>query len=179
MNTFFTVLIDALIVGVILIVLAIVFWLAWSADSWVERARCFLAILLGVIVIAGSRAFHMSYPAFLAKSLTQAKPGGGAVVFFATVVPGGIGVGLGWYVNHLYKSNPRRAIRITALVGTLAAGAMAGLYVNVNATNSQGFQALPNVAFVAGLIIFMVFGDDEKPGLSWYRRLSDARVSKR
>jgi hypothetical protein len=178
MSVFFAVLVNAIIVFSILAFLASVVWLCLRAEDPIERVRRLLAMLLGVMIVAVSQTKGLSYPAFMAKSLSSSKPSGGGILFLATVIPGGVGVGMGWYMIYVYRRRPRLAARILALVGVLAAGALAGLYAN--ASNAKGLHlgaaAIPNIAFVSGLVFYVVFTDEEKSGLSLARRFTALRA---
>jgi UDP-N-acetylmuramyl pentapeptide phosphotransferase/UDP-N-acetylglucosamine-1-phosphate transferase len=178
MREFFAILLNVVIVFTIVAFLASVIFLCLRTDDHTERTRRLLSLLLGVLVVAGAQAAKISYPDFLAKSLSSSKPSGGAVLFFATVIPGGAGVGMGWYMTYVYRHNPRMAARILPLVGILATGALAGIYAN--ASNARGLHlgvaAIPNIAFVAGVIFYLVFNDEQRRGgSSWLKKVSDLR----
>ena len=78
---------------------------------------------------------------------------------------------------YVYRRNPKKQMRFFAFVSILVAGAFAGVYINATNTNGVhlGATAIPNLAFVGGVILFYVFGPEETRGASWVHKLADLR----
>ena len=118
-----------------------------------------LAVFAGALVILGARAADLSYAEYMIEVLSGVRPVPPAIEGLLTIIPGAVGVAMGWYITHLLSKNDPRAVRVIGLVGMLAIASFAHAYLLAFDTNGLeiGKLALPNVLFVTGLVLWIVF----------------------
>jgi hypothetical protein len=181
MRLFFSVLQNVLIAASLVTFMAVVLWLCWQTDDLAERGKRLLALVLGGLVVAASNALGVTFPHFLVTSLSSSRPIGIGAKVLITLVPGGLGVGMGWYLLYAYQRRPRVAVRFLAFIGMLATASFAGIYAAAATTHGAklGTPAVPNIAFTVGIILFVVFGNDEKRRGAWVNRASESLRKRR
>jgi hypothetical protein len=186
LNVFLNVLLLAALVG---FVFAIAWMAFWSTDVPFERAMRAFAFFAGALVVLGAQASGVGFAQYAVKSLAGVRPAGGGVKFLVTIIPGGAGVAMGWYITRAWKKHEVIAFRFLAFVGMLAATAFAVIYAQAFHVKGVrlGAAILPNVAFVVGLILYMMIkfvpgsaSSETRSGpLQRIRTLSDAMAERR
>lgn len=127
-------------------------------DQW-ERILRLAAIVAGALVALGAQAAGVSYAIFTVDALAGARaPSAGAAVVGA-IIPALIGVGLGFFLVRTINRSGRIARRAMGFLAMLIAVAFAALYAQITETNGLiiGAAAIPNVSFVVGVILTVVF----------------------
>ena len=173
LKTGFNVLLNVFLVGSFVLFVGTLFWAALRPTSPMERFLRVAAIFGGALVTLGAAASGATFASFTASSLAEGRPASAAAHLGSAVIPGLLGAGLGFYVTRTINRGGYRAIRVMCFVGSLAVSAFIGVYIA--SLNLQGLllgpNAVPNVAFVVGVILTVVFtqkGEDEtdsQPGL--------------
>lgn len=144
-----------------------------KTDGW-ERGLRATALFTGALIVLGAEAAGRSYSEFIIGSLADAKP----FVFgiFGVIVPAASGTALAWYMLRSMRKSVDKAMRFLALFGSLAIAQFALMYGA--AVSDQGFEvgrtAVPNMSFIVGMFVFMIFAYDPNARASQpARALSD------
>ena len=129
-----------------------------------ERIRRVAALAVGALVAVGSQQSGLSYATFTVKSLSHTRATSAGAVALATIVPGLMGVGIGFLLTRRFRSSQRVAMRLMGFVAMLAGTAFLQIYIHAADKRgvSLGATAIPNVAFVAGILLTYILIDDEK-----------------
>lgn len=162
MSIAFNLALHVLLVGSLLIFLIALVRMSLSQTDPQERILRVAALLAGAMVTLGAQAAGVSYANFTVKALAGARPASGAAEIGATIIPGLFGVALGFYIVRVYKRSERIAARVMGFVGMLAVTAFAEIYATATHTRGVflGAAALPNVSFVTGIILCVIFTYD-------------------
>lgn len=122
-------------------------------DQMVGRA---LALFMGSLAVVGAQASGKSYADFIIGALGSSRSP--AFGFFGAVVPGAMGLALGYYFTRGARHSTERAIRGMIMVGTFAITQFALMYaIAIDRTGADlGKSVTPNIAFVAGLGLWLV-----------------------
>lgn len=125
----------------------------------IERLIRSFALAAGALVALGAQTGGMSYADFLIKSLSSSRPAGAFAAVGAVLVPAGAGACIRWYVLHAYKRSEVVTVRAMAFVGMLAMTSFLETYAVATRTKGLflGAAALPNAAFVVGVVLYVVF----------------------
>ena len=129
-------------------------------DQMVGRA---MALFIGSLVVVGAQASGKSYADFIIGALGSSRSP--AFGFFGAVVPGAMGLALGYYFTRGARRSNERAIRGMIMIGTFSITQFALMYaIAIDRTGSELGKAItPNVAFVAGLGLWLVMNLGIKP----------------
>jgi len=164
---------QVLLLGSLLLFTGFVFWNATHGTNNLELALRVSALFAGALVIVGAQAAGLSFAAFTVDSLSSTHPSTAlASKVVGALLPGGVGVGMGWYLTRSLHRNQNIAMRVMAFVGMLAASQFAAIYVVATSRHGVrlGASALPNIFFVVGILIYMMLKFD--PSRARQRRAS-------
>jgi hypothetical protein len=162
MSIFLTVLLNLMLVGSMLAFVACSVLLTLQTDDRFERLIRFGALFAGAMIVIGANAAGLSFAEFIVEAVSTNRPAGAAAKIVAAAVPAGLGVGLGCYLTNSMRRNRNVAIRVMALVGMLAATQFAEIYATAFTEHGPnvGAAAIPNLAFVVGIILWLVLNYD-------------------
>ncbi|GAA3216404.1 hypothetical protein ACFO1B_15260 [Dactylosporangium siamense] len=156
-----------LILHVLLIGSMAAFVIAIVADALAdpdrrERVLRIAALAAGALVVLGAQSAGASYALFIVDALAGARGPSTAAAVGAAVVPALAGAALGFFLVRTYKRSTRIGARVLGFVGMLSATAFVGIYAEATHTRGVmlGAAALPNVSFVVGVILTIVFAFD-------------------
>lgn len=161
MGVALTILLNALLIASLVLFLVMLFNIVLrGTERPVERVIRAGALFTGAIIVVGSQTSGASYADFIADSLAGTRPLTFGIA--GIVAPGLLGAGLGWYFVRAVERSETIAIRVLALVGMLAAMQFITLYgVMLKERGfSLGAAALPNIAFVSGIFIYLMLKYD-------------------
>lgn len=157
MGTALTVALNLLLVGSFVLFLAALFLAVYRTDDPIEKGIRALAMFVGALIVLATQAAETNYTDFIVDSLGGVRPisfGLGGVI-----VPGALGATLAWYFAHATKRSPNRAMRVMAMLGTLAGTQFLWLYGA--SLEEAGFEfnaaMMPNLSFVAGISLYLIF----------------------
>jgi hypothetical protein len=147
-----------------------------SAEDQIERWIRIGALFAGLMIAIGAQLGGISVSAFIVDALSSTRASGKAAIFAGAAIPGIAGVTVGWYLTHAARRSDV-AIRVMALISTLAAAEFAQIYIASLRRNglSVGTPAIPNLAFIVGLILWYILRYDKsrKPQRpQWMQRRS-------
>ncbi|WP_433065642.1 hypothetical protein [Dactylosporangium sp. CS-033363] len=127
-----------------------------------ERVLRIAALAAGALVVLGAQSAGVTYAAFVVDALAGARGPSAAAAVAAALIPALAGAGLGFFLVRTYKRSTRIGARVLGFVGMLAATAFVGIYAEATHTRGVilGAAALPNVSFVVGVILTIVFAFD-------------------
>src|SRR5256885_490771 len=127
-----------------------------------ERVLRIAALAGGALVVLGAQSAGVTYAAFIVDALAGTHGPSTAAALAATVIPALGGIGLGSFLVRTYKRSTRIGARVLGFVGMLSATAFVGIYAEATQTRGVmlGASALPNVSFVVGVILTIVFAFD-------------------
>lgn len=159
MTVVFNLALHVLLIGSLLLFTAFIFMTALTTQNRLERGMRVFAIFGGALVALGAQASGANYATFTVNALAGARPASAAAAIVTTVIPGMMGVGIGFYITRTLRTSESMAMRIMCFVGMLAITAFIQVYAQ--AASTVGFElgaaAVPNVAFTAGVILTAVF----------------------
>jgi hypothetical protein len=125
-----------------------------------EKRMKALALFCGSLIVVATQASGTSYADFMLGSLGGTKP----LTFgaFGLIAPGAAGLALAWYFVRKLDRSEVFATRLLMLFGMLAVTQFGVMYAV--AVGDQGYElgttALPNISFVVGLFLYMLFNYD-------------------
>lgn len=158
----FNVLLHILLVGSLFLFLFAVVKLALVAVSPMERAIRVMALVAAVLLVLGASTAGVGYANFAVDALSGARTASAAAKLGTAVVPGMVGVGIGFYIIRVYRKSTLKAIRVVCFVGMLTVVAFIQLYAAAAQAKGVilGTAAIPNVTFILGLVLVIVFTSD-------------------
>jgi hypothetical protein len=160
--------------------LAAVLLVVFNTKGWTERIVRGLAIFAGTLVVIGAEAAGLNFSSFAVDTLTH----GWLVKVAWVLLGGGAGSLLARYLVSRIDGGTNLQIRIMILVTIIAHVELLEIYAqNVKRHGFVlGIGALPDVAFIAGLVLYVVFRYDTgegkairanlhgRAGFSWFGR---------
>lgn len=151
-------LLHTLLIGSLGLFLVAIVRVTLATEDNIERAIRAIALLAGAMVALGAQASGSSFATFTVNSLSGSRPVGTGVELLAAIIPGGVGVGMGWYIIRSLNRNETIAVRVLAFVGMLAAVSFAEVYAVATKTQGVilGAAAIPNSAFILGVMLYIV-----------------------
>jgi drug/metabolite transporter (DMT)-like permease len=163
MTVAFNIALNILLIGSVLTFLAVIIGQTIREPDPRERGLRLMALAVGAMISVGAQASGADYATYTVKALAGARPASAGAQVATTIIPGLLGGGLGFYLVRTFKKNERRANRIMSLIAMLSATAFAAVYAQ--AANLRGIElgkaALANIAFVAGVILAVIFTFDQ------------------
>jgi IPT/TIG domain len=172
LSTVFNTILHVLLLGSLVAFFCAIVWMAFKPPQSYERILRIAAIFAGAMVAVGARASGADYPTYIVRVMTNV-PGAWLTHVALIVVPGLIGVVLGFAITLAMKRNNTMAIRLLGFIGMLATTSFLQIYAE--AATLKGFNlgaaALPNIAFSTSVILAVVFtqqrGDAANKPLVW------------
>ena len=147
-----------------------------------EKRMKALALFVGALVVVASQATGTSYADFMLGALGGTKPLTFGV--FGVIAPAAAGIALAWYFVRKLDRSEVFATRLLMLIGMLAVTQFAVMYGVADGEEgfSLGQASIPNVAFVVGLLLYMLFNYDpsatsKSARVGWINRLRGRRPS--
>jgi hypothetical protein len=143
--------------------LAAVALVVFNTRGWTERIVRGLAIFAGTLVVIGAEAAGLTFSSFAVNSLTHHGGLAGWLIKGAWVVlGGGAGALLARYLISRIDGGSNLQIRIMILVTIIAHVELLEIYAQNFKRNhfTLGIGALPDIAFIAGLVLYVVFRYD-------------------
>ena len=127
-----------------------------------ERVLRLAALGAGALVAVGAQASGASYAAFIVDSLANGQGPTAMAALAASAIPAAGGIGLGWFLVWTYRRSTRIGARVLGFIGMLASLAFVAIYAQATQTKGVvlGAAALPNVSFVVGVILTIIFTFD-------------------
>jgi hypothetical protein len=162
MGIVFNVLLHLLLVGSLLLFLGGVIMASINERDPRERILRIAALAVGAMVALGAQESGVSYASFTVQALSGARTASAAASVGAAIIPALLGAGLGFYIVRVFRRSNRIATRILGFIAMLAGTAFAAIYAQATQTKGVflGTAAIPNVAFVSGVILTIVFTYD-------------------
>jgi len=149
-------LVAVLIIGAILALMFVLWQIANETENVMERAVRIMAYGGGLLTVLGAKAGGISISDFTVSALKQSNPI--KIGFFGVAVPAGTGVLVAWYMKNRMEKGDNFGKRIMIFVGVLVATQFAELYAA--AVHVSGFSPspslMPNVAFIVGLVLYII-----------------------
>jgi hypothetical protein len=164
----FNVLLHILLVGAMGAFAITLFVTAFRAPTLAERLRRYLGLFLGAMIVVGAQAGGVSFAVFTAGALASGRGPSAAAGLIASVIPALTGLGLGFYMVHVYRQSEKLGLRLLCFLGMLALVAFIEVYAVATHTNGVflGVSAVPNVAFAAGVGLVLIFGNESNGKVS-------------
>lgn len=127
-----------------------------------ERILRIAGLVAGAMVALGAQVAGIDYAQFNVRALADTEPTSFLINLVAAAVPALLGAGLGWYTMHVYKKSERLAMRVLSFIGMMTIIAFLLVYAEATKANGVflGSASIPNVAFVTGLILAIIFSGD-------------------
>jgi hypothetical protein len=186
MTVVVNVLLNALLIGALVLFFGSLIWFTLRRPNSWERLMITLALFCGAMVVVGSQAAGASYAQFTINAMGSTSAGGALAKAAAVAVPGSVGIGLGWYLRRCMRRADTYAIRVLAFVGMLAVAQFAAIYVaSLDKKGVKlGATAIPNISFILGLLLYLVFKHDVSKQTTtkraaWRNRLADVIAGNR
>jgi hypothetical protein len=167
---FLSVVLNIMLIGSMLAFVGYSVIICLSADNKGERMMRFGSLFAGALVVLGAQAGRLGFSQFIIRSMSDS----GVAI---TAVSGAAGVSLGFvFLRSAYRGNIF-AVRVMIFIGMLAAAQFAEIYAQAVKANGYalGTAAVPNIAFVVGIILCLALTYDPKDprgGFRRYRQLS-------
>ncbi len=123
----FNLLLHALFLGAIVAFAVVLIRAALDEEDRSERLFRFLALFLGLMIVLGGRAAGIVIPVVPEAALDGDRMDGWQIILSA-LLPALVGIGLGLYVNWVFRKGDSRAFRALCLVGSLALASFVVVY---------------------------------------------------
>jgi hypothetical protein len=159
MTVFFNVVTHLLIILGVAGMFAFVGLMIKSEDQWLEKIIKTLAMVAGFLIYFGAKAVGISIPAMMLASVQNTNP----IVFgfFGLVLPSAAGIFISWYcMKNMRRSEviaSRIVILISAFIAVMFGDVYASSYQVETLKESMNAALLPNLTFVVGLTLYVVF----------------------
>jgi hypothetical protein len=142
--------------------LAAVALVVFNTRGWTERIIRGLAILVGTLLVMGAEAAGLTFSSFAVSSLTHHGSAGFVAKIAWVIIGGGAGALLARYLISRIDGGTNLQIRIMILVTVIAHVELLEIYAqNVRQHGFVlGVGALPDIAFISGLLLYIIFRYD-------------------
>lgn len=122
-----------------------------------ERVLNSVSVFTGAMIVVGAQAAGVSYSSFIVDTLGVARPF--TFGLFAVAIPTMSGSVLAWFLQSRARKDYERSMRILLLVLTMAVVQFLLTYVEAvtDAGLEVGRYAVPNIAFVVGVFLYLIF----------------------
>jgi hypothetical protein len=162
MSLAFNIALHVLLVGSLVLFVGGVIVATLSEVDPTERLLRIAALAAGAMVTLGAQAAGVSYAAFTVDALAGARPASATAQIGATIFPALTGAAIGFFIVRVFNRNTRLAMRVLGFMAMLTGTAFLQVYAQATQTKGVflGAAALPNVAFVTGIILTVVFTFD-------------------
>ena len=158
MNIFLNVVTHIIILGGIVGMLVFIIKMIAGGENKLEKTIRTFALIAGFLLYFVTRAIGISLPQFIMTPLAKSAP-----IFFGIVgmlIPLLLGVFVGWYCLDAMGRQSNLPGRIVILISTFILTMFTDVYVAVMKIPSStqiDTNLLPNLTFVIGLLLFVVF----------------------
>jgi hypothetical protein len=146
----------ALIIAAAFTLMFMLWKLANDTANTLERAIRIMAFGAGLLTVLGAKAAGVSISDFMVSSLKQSNPV--LIGIFGVALPVGTGVLVAWYMKTRMEKGNDFGKRIMVFVGVLVTTQFTELYAAVVHVNgfAPSRSLLPNVAFIVGLVLYII-----------------------
>ena len=124
-----------------------------------ERVLRLAALVAGAMVALGAQTAGVSYADFVVRALSGARTASAGAAIIGAIIPALMGVGVAFYLVRTFRRSTRIGQRLLGFLAMLTGVAFAAIYAQATQTKGVilGAAAIPNVAFVTGIILTIVF----------------------
>lgn len=180
MATALNLLLHVLLVSTLLLLVGAIVKLVVAEPHPIERMARVLALVAGAMVALGAQVTGDGFANYTIDALVGVRPAGAVVEPLAVLLPGGIGVALGWYFIRVLNKSVVKGMRWVVFFGMLAAVAFTAVYAAATSTEGVmlGVAALPNASFISGIALTILVFLPE-PGASDEKSASKLSALKR
>ena len=142
--------------------LAAVALVVFNTRGWTERIVRGLAIFAGTLVVMGAEAAGLTFPSFAVDTLSKTGPAGWAIRLTWVVLGAAAGALLARYLISRIDGGTNLQIRVMILVTIIAHVELLEIYAQNLKRHGfvLGIGALPDIAFISGLVLYVVFRYD-------------------
>jgi hypothetical protein len=146
--------------------LGAVLLVVFNTRGWTERIVRGLAIFAGTLVVMGAEAAGLTFSSFAVSTLTHGGLAGWLIKVAWVVLGGGAGSLLARYLVSRIDGGTNLQIRIMILVTIIAHVELLEIYAQNLKRHGfvLGIGALPDIAFITGLVLYVVFRYDTGEG---------------
>lgn len=157
MATLFCAFTHVLVVAAIVGMGVFIFHVIKDENVAIERLLRVVALAAGLLTYLAGKAYGIAIPALMANALDITKPF--TLGIWGAVVPSMAGTFVAWFCLHLMKKNDdvgkRGLVLFTSFIITMFADSYSAIAAKL--TPSQTALGLPNMTFVLGIILYLVF----------------------
>jgi hypothetical protein len=157
MGVVLDVFLNVLLLGSLAVYLFVLFYVTLRTEDRAERFIRVTALFAGAMIVVATQASGVTYANFIVDAIAKARPG---VALLSAVIPALGGAALGAYGIHVFKRRGEAVgMRFLALIGMLGASSFLSIYVASMSNDAKHLRpaAVPNMAFVVGLILYVIF----------------------
>jgi hypothetical protein len=158
-----------LLIGSLFLFLTFALKSALAETDPTERVLRLMAMFAGALVALGANVSELSYADFTVGALAGARAPSAAAAAASSLIPALVGAALGFFIVRTFNKSSRRAQRLLGFLAVLSGVAFAAIYAQVAQAKGVllGAAALPNISFVAGVMLTIVFtwDPDEQGGM--------------
>ena len=174
MNTFFNIVTHLIIIVGIFAMFGFIIKMIAKGGSTLEKLIRVFALIVGFLIYFISRAVGISIPDLIVRSLVGITPLSFGIV--GMLFPLIIGILLAWYCLDAMGRRSNLPGRVVVLISTFILTLFTDVYVAVfrlPTANELHTNLLPNLTFVIGLMLFVIFNVKRRGGMSSAVRQED------
>jgi hypothetical protein len=167
MNTLFNILTHLIIILGIFGMFGFIIKMIAKGGNTLEKLIRVFALIVGFLIYFMSRALGFSIPDLIVKSLVGITPISFGVV--GMLIPLILGVLIAWYCLDAMGRRTNLPARVVVLISTFILTLFSDVYVAVfrlPTANELHTNLLPNLTFVIGLMLFVIFSVKRRGGMS-------------
>jgi hypothetical protein len=155
---------QALLLGSLVLFTGYVLWHTTHGTNSKELVLRLMALFVGAMVVIGAQVAGVDFATFSVNALSSARHVSAPAKVASVIVPGAIGIVMGWYLTRSLRRDEDIAMRIMGFVAMLAATQFAAIYVVAMGKRGLelGVTALPNLSFIIGIFLYVIFTYDSK-----------------
>lgn len=167
---FLSILLNLLLILALAAFIYLLFRLVTQPSSLTDRFLLAAMVLIGAMTDLAFNAAGLSVAGSMVQGLSGAS---GWLLTFATLLAGGVGIGVGWIVTRrrLWRDK-KRVVRILIYLGTIATIEFILIYAQTLREEglALGPSIVPNVAFVVCVILYLALASDPDAKVTIPRR---------
>jgi hypothetical protein len=163
MSAFLQFMINALILlGSLAGFLGTVGLVLWNTQGWTERILRGLTVFVGTLMVMGADAARLTFSSFAVKTLSHPGPPDWPVEIAWIAAGGGAGALLARYLISMMGRGTKLQMRVIILITVITHVELLEIYVQNLERNGfiHGMGQLPDLAFLCGLILYVIFTYD-------------------
>jgi hypothetical protein len=167
MNTFFNIVAHLIIIVGILVIFGFIIKMIVKQENRLERVIRVFALVAGFLIYFMSRAVGISIPDIIVKSLAGTTPLSFGII--GMLFPLILGIFAAWYCVDAMGRISNLPGRVAVLIATFILTLFTDVYVAVfklPTANKLHTNLLPNLTFVIGLSLYMIFNVKRRSGMS-------------